>query len=312
LTFLVTGGAGFIGSHLVGELVKRGDRVVIFDRVAPPTINYIRNVVVVQGDIRDIFEILDVIKRYDVKIIIHLASLLIPESQENPFKAFKINCEGALNIFEVARIVDKKVKRVIYASSGAVYGPAEYYGNKPVNEDAPIRPLNVYGMCKAFVEWMGGHYYNSYKLDNIGLRFALVYGPGRIRGATAFVNELIVNPALGKPAKVPYGAQKFNWLYIKDAVKAILLACEVERTRHRVFNIGGDIRTVYEVAEYVKRLIPNAVIECEPGALGWQMEFDITRAKEELGYMPTYTIERGVRETINIIRAQMGLPSLET
>jgi nucleoside-diphosphate-sugar epimerase len=264
---------------------------------------------VIRGDILDVTELLDSIKKYDVEYIIHLAYLLIPESQEKPSKAIKINCEGTSNIFEVARITD--VKRVVWASSIAVYGPAEYYGNRPVNEDAPTKPMNVYGACKVLNEFMGEYYYDTYKLDNIGLRFTVVYGPGRTRGVTAFASQLIENPALGKPVKVPYGDQKIDWQYVKDAVKAIILACNVTQTKRRVFNTCGDLRTVREAAEYIKKLIPEAIIEVEPGVMGWQMEFDITMAKEELGYSPSYTMEEGIKEHINIVRSRAGLPPIE-
>lgn len=310
MSFLVTGGTGFIGSHLIRELVERGQSVIAFD-YAPNIVaisDVKEKVEVVRGDVLDVTELLNTIKKYDVKYIIHLAYLLIPESQEKPLKAIKVNCEGTTNVFEAARVMD--VKRVVWASSVAVYGPAEYYGGKPVNEDAPKRPTTVYGACKVLNEFIGEHYYNLYRLDNIGLRFTVVYGPGRTRGATAFASELIENPALGKSVKVPYGDQKIDWQYVKDAVKAIILACKVRQVKDRIFNTCGDLHTIREAAEYVRKLIPDAAIEVESGTMGWQMNFDITRAKEQLDYSPSYTIEKGIREHINIVRSRAGLPPI--
>ncbi|MCD6243155.1 NAD(P)-dependent oxidoreductase [Candidatus Bathyarchaeota archaeon] len=308
MSYLVTGGTGFIGSHLIRELVNRGEEVIAYDyQPNYEAISDVKDKVkVIRGDVLDVTDLLECVKKYGVEYIVHLAYLLIPQSQEKPLKAIKVNCEGTTNIFEIARIMD--VKRVVWASSISVYGRAEYYGHKPVNEDAPKMPLNVYGACKVLNEFMGEYYYEKYGLDNIGLRFTVVYGPGRARGQTAFASELIEGAALGRPVKVSYGNQKVDWQYVKDAVKAIILACNVKQTKHRIFNTCGELRTIYEAAEYIKKLIPDAVIHVEPGELGWQMEFDITRAKEELGYTPSYTMEEGIREHINIIRSRAGLP----
>lgn len=307
MAYLITGGTGFIGSHLARELVNMDEEVVLYDFM--PNLDAIQDiydkVTIVRGDILDVSELIDAIKRHNIKYIIHLAYLLIPESQRKPIKAIRVNCEGTANIFEVGRLLD--IERVVWASSISVYGEEGYYGDKYVNEDDPVKPLNVYGACKALNEFISLHYYNTYGLDVIGLRFTVVYGPGRRRGATAFASELIEKPALGEPVTVEYGDQEIDWQYVKDAVKAIKLALKVKSVKHRIFNTGGYLKTVKEVAEYIKSLIPDAVIEVKPGKLGWQMKFDISRAKEELGYIPSYTVEEGIKEHINTIRKLRGL-----
>lgn len=314
MSYLVTGGTGFIGSYLVRELVERGEKVYVMSR--RPQIEKFSDikdkVKIVAADVFDAIDILHTIKECDVKYIVHLAYLLISESQNNPRKAIEVNCLGTANVFEIGRIAD--VERIVWASSVAVYGPASYYGHL-VNEDDPPKPASVYGACKVLNEFLGEHYYRVYGLDNIGLRFTFVYGPGRVTGGTAFISELIEKPAVGKPAKISYGDQKLNWQYVKDAVKAILLALEVRRARRRIFNTGGSVHTIREVADYVKQLLPNSIIEVEPGKMDGYLDviadLDLSRAKEELGYTPTYTIKQGIYEYINTIRSRAGLPLIE-
>lgn len=127
MAFLVTGGTGFIGSHLVRRLVEMGCEVVIYD-VSPKTAalgEVAGEVDVVRGDVLDVVSLMDTIKGHGVDRIVHLAYLLITESRENPTRALRVNCEGTNNAFEAARLMG--MRRVVWASSAAVYGPGDYY-----------------------------------------------------------------------------------------------------------------------------------------------------------------------------------------
>lgn len=291
--------------------MKEKQDVVVYDFF--PNVSAIADVVdkvaMVRGDILDPIQLMEVIKRHNIEYLVHLAYLLVPESSENPTRAVRINCEGTNIVFDVAKLTN--IKRVVWASSVAVYGSAIDYGDRPVNEDDSTRPITIYGACKLFNEQMGQHYYEKFGLDNVGLRFAIVYGPGRRTGASAFASDLIEKPALGEPAKIPYGDSKINWHYVKDVVNAIVLACRVKKTEHRIFNTCGQVRSVREAAEYIKKLIPEAIIDLESGE--WRvvpMQIDMTRAGRELGYEPSYTMEKGIREHINVIRVRAGLQPL--
>jgi len=308
MVVLVTGGTGFIGSNVTKGLIGRGEEVVVFD--AMPNVNRLGEakdkVEVVKGDILDIEDLFNVIKSYNVECIIHLAYFTdILGQEERPLKPIKINCIGFNNVLEAARIMG--IKRVVWASSVAVYGPPEYYSDQPVNEDAPTKPTTVYGACKVLNEYMGKHYYEKFSLDNIGLRPTVIYGPGRwYRGLSTFTYDLFAKPALGKPTKVSFGDQKVNWMYVKDVAKAFLLACYVKETKHKIFNLTGQVATVGEAAQCVKKLIPDAVIEVEPGGKEkWPAHLDTTRAQEELGYTPSYNLEEGFKEYIDIIRMKV-------
>ena len=156
-THLLVGGGGFIGASTVQMLLERDHAVVVYD--LSPTANTLQEILTteqmarvtrVQGDVLDPLHLLQVVKTYDVRKVIHLAAALVPACQERPARSVQINVDGFLNVLEAARL--QGVRRVVYASSIGVYGPQGDYGDCPVDEEAPLRPSTVYGACKAFNE----------------------------------------------------------------------------------------------------------------------------------------------------------------
>jgi UDP-glucose 4-epimerase len=197
MSILITGSGGFIGSYVARDALRQNEKVVSFDNTLDLGIikdvlgeDQINRILHVQGDILDLPLMLNTAKAHQVDRIIHMASLQTPASNANPHLAVRINCEGTLNIFELARIMD--VRRLVWASSSGVYGPAEQYGNKPVANDAPHYPTTVYGACKSLNERIAGYYFDTYGLDTIGFRFTAVYGIGRVRGKSSFTRSRIL------------------------------------------------------------------------------------------------------------------------
>jgi hypothetical protein len=208
------------------------------------------------------------------------------------------------------------VKRVVWASSVAVYGPSEKHPIVPVNEEAPTWPNLMYAYSKLMSEFLGWHYYSTLGLDNIGLRFEAVYGPGmELKGRATlhyFLFDLFKNGSLGKLCIVGEGDCLINWLFVKDCVQALIKACYAKSLKHRIFNIGGFEHTVREVASVVKELVPeadvNVVSEVLPGfksfkKYGGLMSVDTARARQELGFQPSVHMKESVRELINYYRA---------
>jgi UDP-glucose 4-epimerase len=296
MSILVAGGCGFIGSHLVRKLLEEGEKVVIFD--LHPNTALIKDIAdevkIVQGDSTSLADILHAVKENDARDIYHLIGLLADVSQVKPVLALKVNVESTLNILEAARILN--LNRIVFTSSSAVYDPKE---SPPVDESVAPRPPSVYGMTKVMSEFYGMHYNKLFGIDFVALRFTTIYGFGKAGGSTGICSKMIEQSACGEPVKVDVADAVTDWLYIKDAVNSLLLARRVGNPRQRIYNIGGGTYTVHQVADMVKRLIPDANIELEAKrTFPWPPAYEGARAAEELGYRPSFDLERGVRDFI--------------
>ncbi len=312
MSYLVTGGTGFIGAYVIGDLLGKGETVVSFDASPDLTImeyavarRGMEKVIRVSGDVLDLPLLLNTIREHGVERIVHMASLQIPASDANPATAVKINCEGTVNALEACRILD--INRLVWASSIAVFGPPELYGEKPVANDAPHHPLSVYGACKSLNEYLAKHYFEKYGVDSVGLRFTAVYGIGRIRGKSSFTTKMIEMAAKGEPYAVPYGDDLVDWQYVEDVSKLVIKASELPRkTKTRVFNTQGDVRPVVEGVKYLRKIAKNAKLDVEKGKFGIAWRYDTTALREEVGFEPQYTMEKGVEKTYHGFLAKLG------
>jgi len=323
MKYMVTGGAGFIGSRIVRELVRSGDQVVVYDWF-PVKDNLKRclsedelagKVKVVQGDVADFTTLQRALRDNNVESVIHMAGMLIHEVNANPPLAVKTNIEGTVNVFEAARVLG--LKKVVWASSGSVFGPAEMYPQEYIPVDAPHFPQNIYGATKSFDELMMNYYVKTYKLDITAVRYVMVYGVGQTHGRTAgIMQELVYNPAVGKPGKVPAaGWNVLGWTYVEDAARATVLAAKSTPVKTRAYSIMGAIHSVQEIADYVKTLLPEADItllnlERSVSHTGVTCKYDTKYTEEELGFRPAWNMQAGIRDAINILRREHGLPAV--
>ncbi|HUK28565.1 MAG TPA: NAD(P)-dependent oxidoreductase [Candidatus Acidoferrales bacterium] len=302
MSYLVTGGTGFIGAYTIRDLLRRGEKVVSFD--ASPDLSImgyaltepeIEKTIRVFGDITDLPLILNTIKEHNVEHIVHMASLQIPASDANPYFAVRVNCEGTANIFEACRIAN--IKRLVWASSIAVFGPPELYGNKPVLNDAPHHPVSVYGACKSLNEYLAKYYFEKHSIDSVGLRFTAVYGLGRVRGKSSFTTKMIEMAAKGEPYTVPYGDDVVDWQYVEDLAGLIVHTLDLPTTtKTRVFNTQGDVRPVMDGVNYLRKM-KQAKLQIEGGKFGIAWEFDTTPLRAEIGFEPRYSMEQGIERT---------------
>lgn len=318
MNILVTGGTGFIGSYVVRDLLLEGHNVVIYDlypnpalleRIATPEQR--KKVKIEIGDVTDLPCLLRVLKGHKIESVVHLAYMLSAGSDASPSSAIRVNCEGTNNLWESSLLLD--IKKVVWGSSASVFGNPEEHPEEIIRNNSYHKPESIYAACKSFDEFMADYYFRKRGLNHVGLRFNFVYGPGKIytltRSAGAgFVFELIEKPALSQElCEVPFGDDAVNWLYVEDASNSVRVALR-QGTQTGTYTICGDYRPMRDVAAYVRKILPEAKIQLQPGRSGICGKFDMTEAQEGIGYWPQYAMEEGVRKTINFLRKEKRLP----
>lgn len=254
---LVTGGAGFVGSHLVDGLVGRGYKVVVLDNFRSGKMENVGQHLkgddfkLVVGDVRDRRVVRDAIDGVDA--VVHLAALIdVEKSVNDPVETHDVNVTGTLNVLKEA--VREDVKRFVYASSTAVYGE----GNPlPLSEDCPPRPISPYAASKASAECYCRAFYRSYGLGTIILRYFNLYGPRQGHNPYSGVIARFLDNALSGKPLVVYGdgEQTRDFMYVDDVVKATMLALESNDSVVETFNVcTGKPTTVNELAQIVEEI----------------------------------------------------------
>lgn len=289
---IVTGGAGFIGSHLTDALVKEGFEVHVIDNlIAGKKENINPRAVFHKADIRQPEEIKPLLAAADY--VFHLAALpRVQPSIADPVTTHQVNVDGTLNVLLAAR--DAGVKKVVYAASSSAYGNQDVF---PLKENFPAKPLSPYGLQKYMGELLCRMFSAVYGLPTVSLRYFNVYGPRvSLDGDYALVIGRFLKQCLaGQPLTiVPDGNQSRDFTHVYDAVRANILAMESSKAgRGEVINIGGgEDHTVNKVAE----LIGGPTVFVEPRVEPRRTLADITLAKELLGWEPKVKFEDGVEE----------------
>ena len=303
---IVTGGAGFIGSHLAEKLLTRGYQVIILDDLSTGKRGNILPILT-QGDIQFIegsvtdLPLLNKLFQ-NVSYVFHLAAIpSVPRSIEDPQATHEANTTGTLNVLLAAR--DNGVKKVIYASSCAVYGDT---ATLPIREDMSPNPQSPYAVTKLAGEYYCQVFHQVYGLPTVCFRYFNVYGPRQDPGSQyAAVIPAFIQKVLDKRPSIIFGdgEQTRDFTFIKDVVDVNILAAESDATG--VCNIGrGERVSINRLAELVIKLVGNSVEpvhqEPKPGDIRHSLA-DISRARQ-FGYNPKYNLEEGLRETIRVMR----------
>ncbi|UKA60492.1 NAD-dependent epimerase/dehydratase family protein [Arthrobacter sp. FW306-2-2C-D06B] len=337
MSVMVTG-IGFVGGYVVRDLLAAGEDVVLFGffggsgsaEDALPDLVYLERLLgaqdsdrisVVVGDICDLPLLLKTIDQYDVRSIVHLASLMSESSEADIPRAVRVNIDGTVNMFEAA--VQRKLERVVWASSINVFGPRSLSDQGVISDDSPIDPSTVYGVCKAFLEGLGRRYYKNHGANVVGLRLSRVYGFGEhvkaSRGSgSSWLSNLLEIPATGRePAIVPFGERSMDFQYVEDVSDAFVRAIKNKGGGGETYLTNGDYRPISDAFAFVRKLLPDADIVLTEGSAAaglapgaqtnWAYHYDSRRASDDLGIRRRFSMEAGFYRTIRAYREFAGL-----
>lgn len=293
---LVTGGIGFIGAHVVTQLVEHGHIVTCFDIRGPtPVLEPVEaDVEFVRGDVTDPVQLANVVGESDPDRIVHLASLLGRASQEDPRRAFEVNVDGTLDLLEIA--ASHGVERVVVASSVSAYGRVS--GADRLDETAPQQPENVYGLTKYAVERLGRVYQSKTGVEFAAMEPVHGLGPDRARGNVE--DAYIVKAAVsGTSLTVPDVPDPIEIIYVEDTARAFVAALTAADLPHDRYLVGsGERATLADVVAMVRDAVPDAELELfEPsdaGELALHPVTDTSRLAEDFGWEPQYGIDDAV------------------
>lgn len=301
-TYLVTGGAGFIGSHLAEELVKRGENVRVIDNFfsgkAENMASFINDVEFYEGDIRD-EELLKKIMPGVDYVLHHAAVASVPRSVENPEESTEVNVMGTLNVLR--RAAENKVKRLVYAGSSSAYGNSDTEKKSELEAPDPISP---YAVTKLAGEYYCRSFAYIYGLETVVLRYFNVFGERQDPKSlySAVIPLFCAAAKEGKPATIyGTGRQTRDFTYVKNNVEANLLAAKTPGISGEVINIAcGRTVDLIELHSAINRIMGKDLPPVmAPPRVGDVMHSsaDITKAKKLLGYEPKFSFEEGLAKT---------------
>ena len=307
-SIVITGGAGFIGSHTVNKLIKNNlfDRIIVLDNLysgSASNINNLDRVDFYKVDISSYEDIYKIIQHEskigDIYGIIHLAAIIsVDEVYKNPLHAFETNVLGTLNLLEVSK--EFNIPKFIYASSVAVYGePIKI----PISEDHPLKPKNLYGLTKLQSEELIRFYGDEYGLETVILRYFNVYGPKMRGGAYAGVIYKFINALLSDNKPIIYGdgLQTRDFIYIDDVVSANSMA--LKNGISGIFNIGSGIEiSIISLLRKISDILGIKDLKPirKPPRRGdvRRSKADISKAYKVFRWKPNISLEEGLKRTV--------------
>jgi len=302
---LVTGGAGFIGSHIVNRLLNSGFEVTVIDNLSTGRLENIeynsgQNFHFIRGDIRDF----DLIKRVvrNIDAVFHEAAFVnVVSSFKDPLTTQDVNVTGTLNLLK--NCLDSDVKRLIFASSASIYGETEVL---PVKEDMIPKPLSPYAVSKLAAENYTKLFFEAYGLETVCLRYFNVYGPKQGSGPYSGVIQIFINRALHEHPLIVHGngEQTRDFVSVQDVVDANILALRNKNAVGQVFNIGtGTSTSINQLAKTILQILRkeslNPIYTDSMPSNILASYADISKARRVLGYNPKITLKEGITQLVD-------------
>jgi UDP-N-acetylglucosamine/UDP-N-acetyl-alpha-D-glucosaminouronate 4-epimerase len=307
--YLVTGGAGFIGSHVCEELVRRGERVRVVDSLITgkrQNLAHLPQVEFMHGDLADI----DVARRavQDVEYVLHQAAIpSVPRSVEDPVTSNRANIDASLNILVAAR--DAGVRRLVYAGSSSAYGNSEVL---PKVETMPTAPLSPYALQKLVAEQYCQMFTTLYKFETVTIRYFNVFGPRQDPSSPySGVISLFISALCDgrRPTIYGDGEQTRDFTYVANVVDGVLRACQAPAASGEVINVATAGRiSLNQLFAIVKREVGSSLepVYSDPRAGDVRdSQADISKAQRLLGYAPIVSFEEGLGRTVKWYRESM-------
>jgi len=308
--YVVTGGGGFIGSHIIENLVRQRNTVKVIDNFSTgkrENIDAFKNdVEIIDADLAETKNLAQFLKGADY--VIHQAAIpSVPKSILDPLKSHNANVNGTLSLLLACR--DAGVKRFVYASSSSLYGDSP---TLPKHESMMPNPLSPYGAQKLFAEMYCQVFTKAYGLETVSLRYFNVFGPrqdstSQYSGVLALFIPAVLQGR--RPTIYGDGLQSRDFTYVQNVVEANLLACKVPGVAGQVFNVAcGDRITVNSMLHQINKIVGVDIspIYAEPRSGDIKhSQADITRAREHLGYEPKVSFEEGLRATVEWYRKNL-------
>lgn len=310
MNVLLTGGYGCIGSWIAKNLLTRGDRVWVYDLKEDPrrmrlimSEDDVRRITFLPGDVTNLPALTDALGKNQITHVVHLAGLQVPTCRANPILGAKVNVEGTLAVFEAIRSLGEQVKRLVYTSSAAVFGPPDAYPPGRLSDDVPLKPTTHYGYFKCCNEGNARIYFQDHGLSSIGLRPWTVFGVGRDFGMTSEPTKAIKSLALDRNYHITYGGwQDLQW--VDDVARIIVRCLEAPYQGAKSYNIRGHVVDLPTFHKALVAVEPSAAERITFGERQIAIAYDLDDAalQRDLGPIAMTPLEDGIRHTLTAFR----------
>jgi nucleoside-diphosphate-sugar epimerase len=314
---LITGALGCIGAWAVRNLLRDGVPTTIFDLGGSMhrlrlllSDQELAEVRLINGDIAELPAVEAALAASGATHVIHLAALQVPFCKADPALGARVNVVGTVNLFEAAKRAG--IRRLVYASSVAVYGSSEEYGDGPLGDDAQLAPRTHYGVYKQANEGTARVYWLDDGISSIGLRPYTVYGPGRDQGLTSGPTKAMVAAAAGRPYAIPFSGRQGLQL-ADDTARLFIQAARAPFEGAAVFNLRGSVVSMEQIVAAIEAAEPAAQGQISFGgpALPFPEELDDAGLRAALGSLPYTPLQEGVAQSIALFKEAIAAGRLD-